>query len=160
MKECLCVYEEATGQKVNFQKSSIHFSKNTGLTAINAVSQILQVQPSMENFVYLGLPSFVGRNKNKIFRYVKDKVWERMHSWKGKLLSRVGKEVMIKVVIQSIPSYVMSVFLLPTKLCDEIEMLMNKFWWLSNVENKGIRWMCWDRLCAPKKFGGMGFRTI
>ncbi|XP_074352648.1 putative mitochondrial protein AtMg00310 [Apium graveolens] len=37
---------------------------------------------------------------------------------------------------------------------------MNKFWWLSNVENKGIRWMCWDRLCAPKKFGGMGFRKI
>lgn len=56
-------------------------------------------------------------------------------------MSRVGKEVLLKSVIQAIPSYVMGVFILPKKLCDDMDILMNKFWWVSNVENKGIRWM-------------------
>lgn len=81
----------------------------------------------------------MGRNKGDIFCYVKDKVWAGMQSWNGKLVSRTGKEVLLKSVIQAIPSYVMRVFLLSQKLCDELEMLMNKFWWVSNLENKGIR---------------------
>ena len=45
------------------------------------------------------------------------------------LLSRVGKEILIKVVAQSIPTYTMSVFQIPLKLCDELDALCAKFWW-------------------------------
>lgn len=84
-----------------------------------------------------------------------------MQSWKGKTISRAGKEVLIKSVIQTIPSYISSIFLLPNSLCEEIERLMNKFWWLSDMEKTGgIRWMAWDKMCVPKKFGGMGFKRI
>lgn len=83
-----------------------------------------------------------------------------MQGWKGKTISRAGKEILIKSVVQAISSYVMGVFLLPKKLCEEMEVLMNKFWWVSNMENKGIRWSSWDQLCYPKKFGGMGFRRV
>lgn len=113
IQHCLFLYEKTTGQQVNFQKSNIHFSRNTLRSVMESVSQFLQVQESGENFVYLGLPSFVGRNKNEIFRYVKDKVWSRMQSWKGKMISRAGKEVLLKSVIQAIPSYVMGVFSCP-----------------------------------------------
>jgi hypothetical protein len=34
---------------------------------------------------------------------------------------------MIKSVLQSIPSYIMSIFLIPSSLCDEIEKMMNSF---------------------------------
>lgn len=98
------------------------------------VSQILQVRITSNSSNYLGLPSYVGRNKEEVFRYVKEKLWNRMQSWKGKILSRSGMEVLIKSVIQAIPSYVMSVFLLPKKLGEDLERLMNKFWWLSMVK--------------------------
>lgn len=76
-------------------------------------------------------------------------------------MSRGGKEILLKSVIQSIPSYVASVFLLPNRLCKEMEVLMNRFWWLSDVgTNKGIRWMSWNNMCHPKKYGGMGFKRI
>jgi hypothetical protein len=62
---------------------------------------------------YLGLPSMIGRKKKEIFDYIKDRIWKRINSWRGRALSRAGKEVMIKFVLQAIPSYVMSIYLLP-----------------------------------------------
>ena len=44
-----------------------------------------------------------------------------MQRWKEKLLSQAGKEIMIKVVVQSIPTYSMSVFRLPIGLLKDIE---------------------------------------
>ena len=52
-----------------------------------------------------------------------------MQGWKEKLLSQVGKEIMIKAVIQSIPAYSMSVFKLPVNLFKDIEMMIRNFWW-------------------------------
>ena len=44
------------------------------------------------------------------------------------LLSRAGKEILIKVVAQSIQTYIMSVFQLSMKLCDELDNLWDKVW--------------------------------
>ena len=44
-------------------------------------------------------------------------------------LSQVGEEVMIKAVVQSIPTYSMSVFKLHVGLCKDIEAMIRKFWW-------------------------------
>jgi len=43
--------------------------------------------------------------------------------------SRAGKEVLIKVMAQSIPTYTMGVFLLPAKLYNELDALCAGFWW-------------------------------
>ena len=69
---------------------------------------------------YLGLPTLVGRSKYQTFSYLKDKVWKKIQGWKGKLLSRAGKEVLIKAVAQFISTYTMGVFQLPVKLCNEL----------------------------------------
>ena len=36
------------------------------------------------------------------------------------MLSQAGKVILIKAVIQAIPTYIMSVFKLPNTLCDEM----------------------------------------
>ncbi|MCI51865.1 RNA-directed DNA polymerase (Reverse transcriptase), partial [Trifolium medium] len=74
--------------------------------------------------IYLGLPSMIGRKKRDIFAYIKDRVWKRINSWRGRALSKAGKEVMIKSVLQAIPSYVMSVYLLPESTIKDIERMM------------------------------------
>jgi hypothetical protein len=77
------------------------------------------------------------------------------------MLSQAGKEVLIKSVAQAIPSYCMSVFLLPMSIGDEIEKMLNSFWWgIKENGSKGIRWMSWDKLTMRKEWGGMGFRNI
>ena len=44
----------------------------------------------------MGLPSLVGRNK------MKAKLAKKLAGWKEKLLSKAGKEVLIKAVAQAI----------------------------------------------------------
>jgi hypothetical protein len=60
---------------------------------------------------YLGLSAFVGKSRTREFQSVKDKVWKWLTDWKTKFLSRVGKEILLKVVIQAIPTYSLSLFL-------------------------------------------------
>ncbi|MCH87069.1 cytochrome P450, partial [Trifolium medium] len=57
---------------------------------------------------------------------------------------------MIKSVLQAIPSYVMSVYLLPDSTIKEIEHMINSFWWGGGENNKGIKWLAWDRMTFPK----------
>ncbi|KAK2425491.1 hypothetical protein QL285_035733 [Trifolium repens] len=69
-------------------------------------------------------------------------------------------EVMKKPVLQAIPSYVMNIYILSDSTIKEIERMINSFWWECGVDNKGIRWMAWDRLAYPKVMGGMKFRDF
>lgn len=71
------------------------------------------------------MPSFIRKNKKRVLSFVKEKVWARMSSWKNKLLSKAGKEILIKSVAEALPTFAMSVFLLPKELCVELEGMMN-----------------------------------
>ncbi|XP_060964770.1 uncharacterized protein LOC133033724 [Cannabis sativa] len=77
--------------------------------------QKMGIQEAGENSLYLGLPCTIGRNKNAVFDFVKDKVCKRILSWEGRFLSKAGKELLLKTVAQAIPNHAMSVFLLPMK---------------------------------------------
>jgi hypothetical protein len=59
----------------------------------------------------------VGKNRIHVFKNIKEKVARKLHNWKSRLLSLAGKEVLLKAVVQAIPTYSMSVFLLPVSLC-------------------------------------------
>ena len=51
----------------------------------------------------------MGRGKKASFNYIKERVWRKLQDWDGKLLSQAGREVLIKAVIQAIPTFAMGV---------------------------------------------------
>ena len=85
---------------------------------------------------------------------------EKLQGWKGKILSRAGKEILIKAVTQSIPTNIMGVFQLPVKLCDELQSMCPRYWWGQIGNERKIHWLSWDRLSRPKPEGGMGFKDL
>ena len=56
----------------------------------------------------------------------------------SKLLSQARSEVLLKTVIQVIPTYTMRCFKLLVSLCNEIEALIKKFWWGQKGDRKKI----------------------
>ena len=44
------------------------------------------------------MPTDVSQSKMDTFRYLRDRVWEKVKGWMEKLLSVGGKEVLIKAV--------------------------------------------------------------
>ncbi|BFG25164.1 hypothetical protein CerSpe_114380 [Prunus speciosa] len=127
LKRIFGVYEEASGQKVNLEKSAICFSPSTPMSIQEAIREILTVPIVPCHERYLGLPTIVGRDKKKLFSTIKDRVWNKVNGWQGKLLSKAGKEILIKAVCQAIPSYSMSVFRLPVGLCRELEGIIAQY---------------------------------
>jgi len=65
----------------------------------------------------------------KIWKESQQMIGVDKYSWSSKSLLKVGREVLIKYVFQSIPTYFMSLFTLHVSLCDEIERRRNSFWW-------------------------------
>lgn len=91
------------------EKSAIMFTPNTRRQEREAVMQELSIMKETMNERYLGLPVFVGKSKAKVFAYLKECVKSRIQGWKEKMLSQAGKEILIKVVAQAIPTFAMGV---------------------------------------------------
>ena len=126
--DILDLYALASRQCINFEKSSIYFSSNTEVRHREWIKNILGVKEVARFESYLGLPTLIGRSKYQTFSFLKDRVWKKLQGWKSKLLLRARKEVLIKAVAQSIPTYTMGVFQLPLKLCNELNVMCARFW--------------------------------
>ena len=122
-------YEEVSGQQINRGKTQLFFSRNTETVMQEEIKNLLGVATTTNYEKYLGLPSFVGRGKKQSFGYIRERIWHKMQGWKERLLSQGGREVLIKAVLQAMPTYTMACFKLPKSLCKDIESLIRKFWW-------------------------------
>ncbi|XP_057793037.1 uncharacterized protein LOC131009639 [Salvia miltiorrhiza] len=160
LNDILRKYEAASGQVINFDKSSVAFSPNTSSADSKMVTSILGIKQTQGHVMYLGLPTFVVRKKKLQFEYIRDRVLKKITGWDQKLFSTGGKEVLIKSVLQSIPTYAMACFRLPGGVCSDIERACSNFWWGEKDIGNCMHWASWDKLCSPKSKGGLGFRKL
>ncbi|KAK5784761.1 hypothetical protein PVK06_039291 [Gossypium arboreum] len=157
VRSVISEYEQASGQRVNFDKSLIYFGANVDSNVKKLVKSVLGVRVASNPEKYLGLPMMVGRKKRWVLAHFVDRFRKRMDGCGLRYLSIGGKEVFIKSVLQAIPVYVMQCFALPKMLCRKLEGLLNKFWWSNNKTTKGVHWSNWNALCKPKWAGEVLF---
>ena len=124
IQRVLQVYEQSSGQKLNRLKTSLFFSPNTADELKESIKAMFGASEIRPHESYLGLPSLVGRSKSNTFTNLKQRVTNKVSGWKEKPLTAAGKEILIKAVAQAVPSYSMSCFHLPKKLCEELTSLV------------------------------------
>lgn len=95
-----------------------------------------------------------------MFPWVLARVNTKLEGWKENLISKAGKEITIKKVIQALPRYAMSIFKILVSICKSIEQKVANFWWKNFDSKAGIHRKKWDVLKKRKDEGGMGFRDL
>ncbi|GAV65313.1 hypothetical protein CFOL_v3_08828, partial [Cephalotus follicularis] len=148
--DLLKTYEDTSGRKVNVDKTGAFLSPNTKQEVRNTTIHSIEVSNVREYNKYLGLPAYSGRSKASMFHLLKERVWGKLTGWKEKLLSNAGKQILIKAVAQSLPTYAMSVFKLPSSICNALNSIICNFWWGQTREKQQIHWLSWRQLCESK----------
>ncbi|KAJ0046484.1 hypothetical protein Pint_04821 [Pistacia integerrima] len=112
-------YEKSSRQRLNKEKTSIFFSKNTRADVKQQIIQVAGVKSSHPYDRYLGLPTLIGRDRTRGFKHILERVRGKLSNWKMKYLSQAGKETLFKAVIQALLTYSMGVFKIPKTILQE-----------------------------------------
>ncbi|KAL4342607.1 hypothetical protein GQ457_08G031780 [Hibiscus cannabinus] len=160
LKDILSAYSIVSGQKVNFSKSTAYFSPRTPSAHRIDVHKTLGVQEIDDPDIYLGVPLLIGKNKYAAFGRYRDKVDTRVSKWSNLLLSFSGREVLIKSVAQALRQYVMSYYMLPCSLVEEMSRSIRRFWWSGKGSARAWPLVAWDDIYLPKTAGRIGFKDL
>lgn len=89
------------------------------------------------------------------------KVQKKVASWKGNLLSQVGRLILIRHVLLSYMA-THNLVMLPilNMVIKKINLILSTF--LSSEDNDGAKkkWYPWSKVCKPIKEGGDGIRDM
>jgi hypothetical protein len=124
------------------------------------VLEELHISVEAKTEKYLGLPIYVGRSISKTFEYLKDRLWKRIQGWLETMLSKAGKDILIKACGQAIPTFAMSYFDLTKTLFDEMSTMICCYLWAQHDKENKMDWLSWELLTKPKSEGGLGFSDL
>lgn len=159
VKDILSKYGAWSGQLVNYRKSGIFFSANVPEEEQHELSSLLGVELMEKDAVYLGFPLFMSRAPTSSYHFL-IRLEKKLQGWKANLLSHAGREVLIKSSLASIPSYHMSMGILPKQTIAFMERYMRNFYWGFSNGGRHCFLKAWDALKLPKSEGGLGFRDL
>lgn len=100
------------------------------------------------------------KKKKQHFSDLMKKVQNKLHAWKGKLLSFGGKTVLINHVLHSMPIYLLAATMPPKCVIKDLHRTFAKFLWNFKEEERSKHWVSWSNICLPKEEGGLGFRSL
>ena len=147
---------------MNLHKSLVQILNNVQGATKRGLGEVLNILISKSISKYLGCPIIKGRVKRSRFSKVVLRFQIKLASWKGRLLSRVGKISLIKANLTSSPLHVMNCFKLTKRNNEDLNIISRNFLWLPNIRVSGTKafpLVAWDNVCRPKCEGGLGIRN-
>ncbi|XP_026398734.1 uncharacterized protein LOC113294557 [Papaver somniferum] len=147
------------GQMLNFDKSCVYFSHNLEPDYCDYLATTLNMSIVTDSEKYLGAPLLLGHSKVKSFDPIMHSFEARLKSYVSITLNQAGRSTLIKSVLNSLPTYQMSCFKIPTTLLNKLDSLQLNFW-CGHKSGKGIKFVGWDSINKSKEMGGLGFRDL
>lgn len=84
-------------------------------------------------FNYLGVSLFKGKPRKIHLQPIADKITSKLASWKGSLLSIMGRVELVKSIIQSLLLYSFHVYVWPPSLLKHLDNCIRNFVWVGHI---------------------------
>lgn len=127
-------YEQVSGQLINKDKISFYMHANVSHVVTQVMEDITGFNRGKFSFAYLGCLIFYSRKRKDNYDDLLKKVKVKLHSWKGKLLSFIGKATLISSVLQSMPLHLLSALDPPNNIIKPLHKYFARFFGSTKVE--------------------------
>nr|XP_016469034.1 PREDICTED: uncharacterized protein LOC107791464 [Nicotiana tabacum] len=161
--EILNNYEHTSRQQINRQKSHFMVSPPAFPATIRGVQQITGFTKKESPITYMGCPLYIGRMRIVYFNSLVAKVISRIKGWQSRILSYGGRATMIKHVLQSIPTHLLSALTPsppPKTILRRVEKLAANFFWGMEKDKNIYHRASWQKLTFPTEEGGVGIKSM
>jgi len=108
---------------------------------------------------YLGVPLITKRLTAADCEGLVVKFTSQIDSWCAKHLSFAGRLQLISSVLFSLQVFWSNIFILPKAVIRLLEQKLNRFLWCGKDEHAKAK-VSWERVCLPKKEGGLGLKRL
>ena len=154
-------YKIGSGQLVNPATSAIFFSRSYSAEAETEVTQCLNIEREALEEKYLGLPTAIWQiYLVGAFEKICSRIQNLVNGWCLKKLGAAGREILIKAVAQSVPTFSMSYFPLSKTTCKKITSSLARYWWGGDGDTSKLYWKKWSDIAHTKIGGYMGFMDV
>ncbi|KAG5630453.1 hypothetical protein H5410_002170 [Solanum commersonii] len=151
-KVIMVIFEACSGLKINWRKSNIFPVKE--VQQIQPLAYILRCRIEDLPIIYLGMPLGANHKAVNIWDGIIEKSEKRLALWKSQYLSLGGRVVLINVVLNSLPTYVMCLFPIPSEVVKILDKLRRDFFWQGSKIEKSFNLVKWKAVKQIKSFGG------
>ncbi|KAF7833177.1 ribonuclease H [Senna tora] len=149
-----------SGLTLNLDKTEINFSPNTPCRFQKLLSETLNCRITDKFSKYLGAKIDSSAREKVQFQTIYSNLQDKLQSWKGKLLSIVGRLTLIKSVLTSMSLYHLSYYKLMKAEAMKCDSLLARFFWGSDRQRNKPHMLNWEAICKPINLGGLGVKSF
>ena len=126
-------------------------------TRRNMLAQLSGFSVGTIPFQYLGCPIFQGKPKCIHFQHIVDQIKVKLATWKGVLLSIMGRVQLVKSIIHGKESF--HIYRWPIRLLKMLDRWIKKFIWSGDIYTRKICTVSWKQVCLPWHSGGLDLKS-
>jgi hypothetical protein len=112
---------------------------------------------------YLGLPLHYRKPTRAMLQPVIEKIGNRLPGWKKNFLAYHGRELLVKYVVSTMPSYFLTIHKMHVWGFSKIDSFRRSFLWRGDDPNKVKGGHClinWQTCARPKELGNLGIKDL
>ena len=109
---------------------------------------------------YLDIPLGTLYKTTSIWNPILERMEKKLSGWKRPYLSKGGRLTLLKSTLSSLPTYYLSLFIVPKAVTARLKSLQRNVLWGSSEKCFKYPLVAWEKCCLPLEFGGLGIRKV